>query len=402
MCPTFRVDHSEAATPRAKANLLRALLDGSLSVEQLTTQEVRKVADLCINCRMCAQECPAEVNIPKLMLEVKAQHVAEEGMTWTEWAMGNVENLAAWASRFAWFVNLVMHDCSARWLIQRLFGLAARRRLPKLAPVHFLRLAQRRGWTAKPLGNNRPRVAYFVDFFANYFEPAIALATVEVLHHQGIEVYVPPGQVGCGMAPLAHGLVERARRMAMQNINVFADLARAGYTIICSEPTAALMLKHDYLYLVDDPDVALVAEQTIELTHYLAKLHDQGRLISNFQPLDLTVGHHTPCHLKALGHPAAAPQLLEKIPQLRILPVGLSCSGMAGTFGLEEKNMEVALRAGQPMLERLGHGDIHVGTSECSSCRLQMAMTGIPVVHPVQLLARAFKASGGRKSSDFF
>jgi Fe-S oxidoreductase len=36
----------------------------------------RAVADLCVNCKMCARECPAAVNVPKMMLEAKAADLA--------------------------------------------------------------------------------------------------------------------------------------------------------------------------------------------------------------------------------------------------------------------------------------------------------------------------------------
>ena len=75
------------------------------------------------------------------------------------------------------------------------FGVSRQRRLPTFAGRSFLRLARKRGWTRKPRGA-RPRVAYFIDTFANYNDPIIAEAVVSVLHHNGIEVYVPPGQVG--------------------------------------------------------------------------------------------------------------------------------------------------------------------------------------------------------------
>ena len=75
-----------------------------------------------------------------------------------------------------------------------------------------------------------------------------------MLQHNGIEVYVPPRQVGCGMAPLAYGDVETARETRARNVRVLADLVREGYRIVCSEPTAALMLTQDYLDLLDDPD----------------------------------------------------------------------------------------------------------------------------------------------------
>ena len=61
------------------------------------------------------------------------------------------------------------------------------------------------------------------------------------------------------MAPLAYGDVETAREAAAQNVRVFADLVRAGYTIICSEPTAVLMLTQEYPGLLDDPVLWLQA-----------------------------------------------------------------------------------------------------------------------------------------------
>src|SRR5262249_52805650 len=45
MCPIFRATHAEAATPRAKANLLRHVLHED--PRQLSADAVRRVADLC-------------------------------------------------------------------------------------------------------------------------------------------------------------------------------------------------------------------------------------------------------------------------------------------------------------------------------------------------------------------
>ena len=192
-----------------------------------------------------------------------------------------------------------------------------------------------------------------MDVFANYNDPSIAEAVSAVLHHNGVEVYVPPGQVGCGMAPLAYGDVETARETVQHNLRLLADLAREGWPILCSEPTAALMLRQDALDLLDDPDARLVAAQTVECTAFLWDLHQQGRLRDRLPPLDLSVGHHVPCHLKALGRPPAGPGLLSLIPGLRVHTIDVSCSGMAGTFGLKAANYAMSLAAGRPMLEEL-------------------------------------------------
>ncbi len=387
MCPIFRVQFAEAASPRAKANLLRSLLAKAESAEKLHHDEVRAVADLCINCRMCAVECPAKVNIPHLMLEAKAQHVAENGIGWDDWALARLESLAWLGSAFADVVNPLLRSPTLRWLLEKWVGVSRRRRLPGFARRSFLQIAERRGWT-RPI--RRPGVAYFVDVFANYNAPQIAEATVALLHHHDIEVYVPPGQVGCGMAPLSVGDVDAARKAARQNVRVLAELARSGYLIVCSEPTAALMLKHDYPMLLEDPDAELIASRTWELTAFLADLQSRGQLQSDFRPLPWSVGHHVPCHLKALGIGVPTTRLLSLIPRLRLLTIDLGCSGMAGTFGLKASSFETSLRAGRPMLERLRQRDVQIGVSECSACRMQMEQGSRKrCLHPIEVLAIA-------------
>jgi Fe-S oxidoreductase len=237
----------------------------------------------------------------------------------------------------------------------------------------------------------KPRVAYFVDVFANYNDPEIAEAVVAVLHHNGVEVYVPPNQRGCGMAPLAYGDVESAREVARHNLRILADVAREGVPVICSEPTAALMLKQDYLDLLDDPDAKAVADQVVEWTTYLWDLHVSGRLRTDFQPLELGIGHHVPCHLKALGRAPMGPSLLALIPGVRVHTIDVNCSGMAGTFGLGAKNYETSLAAGRPMLDELNRPLALFGSTECSTCRLQMEEgSGKRTLHPAQYLALAY------------
>ncbi len=389
MCPIFRATHDEAATPRAKANLIRHILQPDADPHLLSSDAVRAIADLCVNCKMCAQECPARVNVPKLMLQAKAANVAEHGLDRTDWAMARMEAFARLGSAFAPLANAVLGNPLARWLLEKLFGLSRRRRLPAFAGRSFIRQALRRGWTRKP-HSARPRVAYFVDIFANYNDPFIAESIVAVLHHNDIEVYVPPRQGGCGMAPLAYGDVEAARETVQHNLLIFADLAREGYPILCSEPTAALMLRHDALELLDDPDARLVAAQTVESTAFLWDLYQQGNLRTDFQPLPLAVGHHVPCHLKALSRPPVGPALLSLIPQMRVHTIDVSCSGMAGTYGLKAANYETSLAAGRPMLEQLRRPRVLFGSTECSACRIQMEDAAVRTLHPAQYLALAY------------
>jgi Fe-S oxidoreductase len=324
------------------------------------------------------------------MLEAKAANVAEHGLDRKEWFLARAETFARLASAFAPVANLVLASRATRWVLEKLFGLSRRRRLPRFALRPFLRRARRRGWTRKGHSGRR-RVAYFVDVFANFSDPQLGEAVVAVLHHNDIDVYVPPGQCGSGAAALTQGDVETAREAAAVNVRVCAEAARDGYTIVCSEPTAALMLRQDYLDLVDDPDARLVADRTVELTAFLADLHLQGKLRTDFRPLDLAIGHHVPCHLKALGRPPAGPGLLKLIPGVRVHAIDVGCSGMAGPYGLRADNYDTSREAGRPMLDELARPEWGFGSSECSACRLQMEDgAGKRTLHPVQYLALAY------------
>jgi Fe-S oxidoreductase len=307
-----------------------------------------------------------------------------------DWVLARAEDFAWLGSAFAPLVNGLLGNPVTRWLMEKFFGVSRLRRLPAFARRSFLRRARHRGWT-RPPHSSRPRVAYFVDVFANYNDPTIAEATVAVLHHNGWEVYVPPGQIGCGMAPLSYGDVDAARETVQHNLRLLADLAREGFPILCSEPTAALMLRHDALDLCDDPDARLVAANTVEATAFLWDLHSQGRLRRDFTPLPFGVGHHVPCHVKALGGPPRGPALLSLIPELRVHTIDVSCSGMAGTFGLYAENRTPSLEAGRPMLQELARPRVLFGSTECSTCRLQMEDGGSKrTLHPVQYLALAY------------
>ena len=162
------------------------------------------------------------------------------------------------------------------------------------------------------------------------------------------------------------------REIAIRNVRVLTDLVREGYRIVCSEPTAALMLSQDYLDLLDDTDTATVAANTVELTTFLGELHAAGRLHTDFHRLDLTLGHHVPCHLKALRGQPAGPRLLALFPGMRVHTIDVGCSGMAGTWGMRAASYATSLAAGAAMFAELNRPGVLFGSTECSTCRMQM------------------------------
>ena len=113
--------------------------------------------------------------------------------------------------------------------------------------------------------------------------------------------------------------------------------------------------------ILDNPDVEVVASQVVDAGEYLLRLHRAGSLKTDFRPLDLDVAYHTPCHLKALQCGTPLADLLTLIPQLRLHRIEKGCSGMAGAYGLTERNFANSIRIGWGLITAMRDPDLNFG-----------------------------------------
>ena len=390
MCPIFRFAPTEEASPRAKANLIRGVLNGTIDLSRLTSDEFKDMADLCVHCHSCRLECPAGVDIPKLMMEGKGAYVLSSGLQLADWVMTRFDLLAALGSSVAPLTNWALGNRQMRWLMEKTLGIAQGRKLPRVSGRSFLRRAAKRRLTRLSRRSGH-KVLYFVDTFANYHDPQLAEALVAVMEHNGVSVYVPPDQWHSGIASIACGALDHARSIARHNVSLFAEAVRQGYHIVATEPAAVLCLTHEYLHLLDDDDARLLAANTSDACHYLWRMHQRGALQLDFRAVHASLGYHTPCHLRALNIGTPGENLLGLLPGVRVHHIEQGCSGMAGTFGMLHQNYRSSLRAGWGLISRLRDPAIQAGTTECSACKIQMEQgTTKRTVHPIKLLALAY------------
>ena len=391
MCPIFHMNPREEASPRAKANMIRGLVSGNLPADILLQDACKEVADLCVHCHSCRLECPANVDIPKLMLEAKAAYVRTNGLKLHDWLLARVDTLAALAGRLPGISNWALANRQARWLLEKATGIAQGRKLPRLARRNFLQQSalRRLHFPRRTAGE---KVVYFVDTYANYFDTQLAHAFLAVLRHNRVGVFVPRDQLEAGMPMIAQGAVESARAIAARNVAMLAETVRQGYTIVATEPSAVLALTHEYPILLDDDEDALtVAQHTQEACHYLWQLHQRGGLNLNFQTQQISVGYHVPCHLRALGVGAPAENLLRLVPGMRVDRLERGCSGAAGLWGVKRDNYRASLRAGLELISTIRHGSFQIGMTGCSTCKMQMEQSSTkPTLHPIKLVALAY------------
>jgi FAD/FMN-containing dehydrogenase/Fe-S oxidoreductase len=396
MCPVFRAIPAEEASPRAKANLMRGVLTGDLPPETLHSDGMKQVADLCFHCHQCRLECPASVDIPKLVSEIKGNYVATNGLPLSDLWFCRLDTIVAVAGLMPNVANWLTASPTVRWLLERSIGLSRARKIPPFANRNFMRYATRMRLT-RPVrsvdfrSDKQEKVVYFVDQFANWHDPDLGRALVEVLQHNNIDVYVPPKQVPCGMTQIAAGDLKGAARRARQNVRILAEAVRAGYKIVATEPTAVLCLKREYVNLLGTEDAKLVAENAFEACRYLWNRHCQNALALDFKPVPARVAYHQPCHVRAIDEGQPGPDLLRLLPRLNVEEVDQGCTGMAGTWGLQKKNYRNSLRIGWPLLSTLRKSTIRTATTECSACKMQIEHgSGLTTLHPIKLLAYAY------------
>ena len=396
MCPMYRGNPAEEAAPRAKANLLAAVLAGGMDARGLATDAVRAIADTCFNCHQCRSECSAGVDIPALVMELKGAHFAANSAPLQRWLLSRVDALSACGGAVRPLANWALANPQSRWLLEKLVGIAQGRKLPVFSGNQFLRWAARRGIT-RPSRRSGPRVLYFLDTYARRHDPLLAQAFVTVLERNGIGVFVDPRQVAAGMPLVSEGDLDGARRLARTNMRVLAEAVRLGYRIVCTEPSAVTCLRHDYPLLLDDDDMDRVTAATCDATTFLWELHRSGGLRLDFQPLASRVLSPAPCHARTSAAPTPTEHLLRLIPGLAVQAADRGCSGMAGTFGLSREHYRASLRVGLGLVAAMRDGGVDAGATECSACRIQMEQgTTKPAVHPVKLLAKAYGLLEGR------
>lgn len=403
MCPFTAVEASEWTSPRAKANsvrqnLLTRFLPGSEGGTGGPGElQVREVLDSCFNCKQCQLECPSQVDIPHLWLEMKAADVQENGLQRDEWILSRIGELAALSWRFSWAVNLMFRTRWGRWLLERTCGIDKRRRLPPLASRPYLEQMRIRNKRRKIEEQNpgsttgsKP-VVLFLDYYSNFHDPPLVEALEAILRHHNIPYVVPVEQQVSGMTLLQSGDLAAAREVAENNLRVLGPYAREGHAIVCIEPWSAVCLSQEYPLLLQHPDAKPLAERVQEVGTYLLSLHEHGVLRTEFSPLSAVVGYHEPCHQRVLTQRNPYHTLLTLIPELTLLPIDKGCSGMAGTYGLSKRNYERSLKIGEALLQAVVEENMSIASSECSACRLQMEHPQArPVTHPLKLLAAAY------------
>ncbi len=390
MCPVFRALGEELASSRAKANLLREWAKGNIGEDTFESSKFKKFLSLCVNCKACSRQCPSGVDVSKLVTAARTEYFKRRRKSLSEAFMSNnrfFSMLGAWT----WFAaNLFMKIPVFSWFMEKIIGISRTRELPKFDRGEFLNKADKYLKKLKVIDKPVDKAAYFVDTFVNFNDHEIGRAVLKVLNHNGIDVVVPK-QRPAPIPAIVYGDVNRARSDLKYSVKYLAESVKAGYKIICSEPSAALCLKDELKYYVKNEDAELVSENTFELIEYLYGLSLENKL----KPVKKYIGddfvYHEPCHVLALERNGSCIDLLKKVCDIDVRNLQGGCCGLAGTFGMQKKNLELSEMISERLQKALQENKDAKILTECSACGMQIKhLSGSKVKHPIEILADCY------------
>jgi glycolate oxidase iron-sulfur subunit len=399
-CPTYRLWHEEADSPRGRIRQMQLVDEGRMELGDGFVTHI----DRCLDCRACETACPSGVEYGKLVELARAQIAQNYRRPWTSRVARDFvyRRLLPYPGRIAAAARVLrVYQRSGLAALARgtgvlkLLGLSDRERLlPKIDRTFFF---DELGRTFPAHGARRARVALFAGCVAQVTFSDLNRATIRVLQANGCEVVVPAAQVCCGALPAHAGVRDVARDLARKN---FAAFAPADFDAILTNAAGcgSTLKEYTHLFAADDPAHAQAGRFTAKMrdvTEFLAELG----LAAPMRAIPLRVTYQDSCHLAHGQKIREAPRkLIRAVPGVEFveMPLADQCCGSAGVYNVTETETSLELLALK--MESVGTTKSQAIVTANPGCILQLRAgaaihrTGHEVLHVVELLDRALAA----------
>ena len=395
-CPTYEATKHETSSPRGRIALMRAVADGRLAAN---SPQFADEMYFCLGCLACETVCPAGVNYAE-MIEYARAEVESSGAK-----AGAQRNLVrAFALRWLFarpnrlrFIAKLLRVDESLGLSRALASLLPRRlrelreQQPKIWDKFSFDLIREVESPAKQ--RKKHRVGLLVGCVQDVAYSDVNRDTVDVLLANGCEVFTPRNQSCCGSLMGHNGELELGRKLARQNLDAF-PLEDLDAIIVNSAGCGSFMKRYGHL-LPDDPRAKLWDEKVQDIHEWLVKI---GVRSPSPIPHPLKVTYHEACHLVHGQKISQQPrELLRSIPGVELveLPEATWCCGSAGIYNITQPEMSKALLERKVKhIAATGALIVATGNPGCiGQIRYGAQKSGlnIKIVHPVTLLARAYR-----------
>jgi FAD/FMN-containing dehydrogenase/Fe-S oxidoreductase len=384
MCPSFQATLNEYDTTRARAQALRAIVNGHVPLHELQGESLHDVLDLCLQCKGCKKECPSQVDMAKMKSEVLHHHQETHGTSLRTRLIGYMPDLYRIGSLWPRFSNWALQCAFSQWALSQI-GFSPKRPLPLLAAKRF-------SSHASPSNMSQKSVVLFADTYAEFNAPNIGESAKQVLEALGYQVIIP-AYTCCGRPFISKGMLKQAKRKAEHLIHMLLPYAQQGLVIVGLEPSCISAITDDYQGLLgyNHSELKQVASQFQSIEQFIHSHLMDGKLPLELDDHPLSVHFHGHCHQKSLGFSTYAFELLKALPGCSVHEIHSGCCGVAGSFGFEAEHYDLSVKIGElkliPAVKNALQTDAIVANG--ISCRSQIEhLSTKHGMHVVELIAK--------------
>jgi Fe-S oxidoreductase/FAD/FMN-containing dehydrogenase len=376
MCPVYKFTMDGKAAPKAKANILRALISGVISDKSIFEKYFQEVINCCIGCGSCYLECPSNVNIPKMAIEAKSIYIDKFGVPLKYKFVVNVDKIARYARKIMPPVNILMKSYKVRKLISTITGVAAEN---GNVPIAYKSLHDIIKKVENP-GKNK--VMFFAGCYYSYFEPSVGVKTVKLLASLGFEVLTPK-QYCCGIPMAAKGMYKHARNTIRKNLDEWCYLVDTVSYIVVSCSSCGLALMKDWKDIITGDEIDKISSKTIHITSLLSKYKEK----INVNKQLVEAAYHMPCHLKVQRNSDASIKLLQDLDFINLKVLESNCCGLAGSWGVLQDNYKLSAKIGEDLSVKINESGCRDILTDCPACRMRIKQISQKrVLHPVEII----------------
>jgi FAD/FMN-containing dehydrogenase/Fe-S oxidoreductase len=391
MCPSYMATKDENSTTRARANVLRDIISNSKKENPFDSKEIYEVMDLCLSCKACKSECPSSVDVAKLKAEFLQHYYDDNGVPLRANLIANISKINRIGALFPYITNFFMGNNLLAPFFMRTFGFSTNRKMPLLFKTTLKK------WSKRHFLKNQPEkfiktVYLFNDEFTNYNDTEIGIKAIKLLNKLGYKVIIP-NHFESGRTYLSKGLIRKARKLALININYLKEIISDNSPLIGIEPSAILAFRDEYPDLTKGKmkDQALkIAHNTFMIDEFLVNEIKAGNISKesfNSEKKDIKLHGH--CQQKAIASTDPTKELLSFPENYSVEEIPSGCCGMAGSFGYEKEHYDISMKVGELVLFpeiRKTENDTLI-SAPGTSCRHQIKDgTNRNALHPVEIL----------------
>lgn len=392
MCPSYQASKDEDKTTRARANMLREIINGSKKKNPFDNEELYQVLDLCLSCKGCKSECPSGVDMAKLKAEFLHQYYKSNRIPLRTILIANFSKLQQIASGVSGIYNAAIGNKAISGFVKSTIGFAKDRSLPLVYRNTLKKWLRKNLFELNNSIQSDKQVYLFIDEFSNYNDVPIGIKAVILLNKLGYKVNVI-NNADSGRPYLSKGFLVKARSLARKNVLLYEPIVSINCPLIGIEPSAILAFRDEYPDLLRGEEKSMakrLAENTFTFEEFISNQFSKGNISkSSFITMAKSVIFHGHCQQKAISSTLATKNILQIPENYKVEEIKSGCCGMAGSFGYEKEHYELSVKVGElklfPTVRAASEDTIIVAAG--TSCRHHIKDgTGKIAIHPIEAL----------------